>query len=64
MKAIIIMGSTADEPHAEKITVKLDEYNINWEQHAASAHKQPLEVESLNELFLPFVLLLSLVWFL
>ena len=31
MKAIIIMGSTADEPHAEKITVKLDEYNINWE---------------------------------
>ena len=44
MKAIIIMGSTADEPHAKKITAKLDEYKINWEQHAASAHKQPLEV--------------------
>ena len=44
MKAIIIMGSTADEPHAKKITAKLDEYKINWEQHAASAHKQPLKV--------------------
>ena len=49
MKAIIIMGSNADEPHAEKITVKLDEYNINWEQHAASAHKQPLEVLKILE---------------
>ena len=44
MKAIIIMGSTSDEPHAKKITDKLDDYNINWEQHAASAHKQPLKV--------------------
>ena len=44
MKAIIIMGSTSDEPHAKKITDKLDNYNINWEQHAASAHKQPLKV--------------------
>ena len=38
------MGSTSDEPHAKKITDKLDDYNINWEQHAASAHKQPLKV--------------------
>ena len=38
------MGSTSDEPHAKKITDKLDEYGINWEQHAASAHKQPLKV--------------------
>ena len=44
MKAILIMGSTFDEPHAKKITDKLDEYNIPWEQHAASAHKQPLRV--------------------
>lgn len=44
MKAILIMGSTSDEPHAKKITVKLDEFSIKWEQHAASAHKQPLKV--------------------
>ena len=44
MKTILIMGSTFDEPHAKKITDKLDEYNIPWEQHAASAHKQPLKV--------------------
>ena len=44
MKAVIIMGSTSDEPHAKKITVKLDEYGIAWEQHVASAHKEPLKV--------------------
>ena len=44
MKAVIIMGSTSDKPHAKKITDKLDEYRIDWEQHAASAHKQPLKV--------------------
>jgi len=44
MKAVLIMGSTSDEPHAKKITDKLDEYGVNWEQHAASAHKQPLKV--------------------
>ena len=44
MKAIIIMGSTYDEPHAKKITDVLDKYKIQWEQHAASAHKQPLKV--------------------
>jgi 5-(carboxyamino)imidazole ribonucleotide mutase len=38
------MGSTSDEPHAKNITDKLDEYGIAWEQHAASAHKQPLKV--------------------
>ncbi len=38
------MGSTSDESHAKKITDKLDDYGIAWEQHAASAHKQPLEV--------------------
>ena len=44
MKAVIIMGSISDEPHAKKITDKLDEYGIAREQHAASAHKQPLKV--------------------
>ena len=44
MKAVIIMGSTSDEPHSKKITDNLDEYGISWEQHAASAHKQPLKV--------------------
>ena len=44
MKTVIIMGSTSDEHHAKKITVKLDAYGIQWEQHAASAHKEPLKV--------------------
>ena len=44
MKAVLIMGSTSDEHHAKKITDKLNDYGINWEQHAASAHKQPLKV--------------------
>ena len=44
MKAVIIMGSISAEPHAKKITDKLDEYGIAWEQHVASAHKQPLKV--------------------
>ncbi|MCH7613182.1 MAG: AIR carboxylase family protein [Candidatus Marinimicrobia bacterium] len=44
MKAIIIMGSTSDESHAKKITDKLNEFGIAWEQHVASAHKQPLKV--------------------
>ena len=38
------MGSTSDEPHAKKITDKLDSYGIQWEQHAASAHKDPRKV--------------------
>ena len=49
MKTILIMGSTSDEPHAKKITDKLDEYKITWEQHAASAHKQPLKVLEILE---------------
>ena len=49
MKTVLIMGSTSDEPHAKKITDKLDEYGITWEQHAASAHKQPLKVLEILE---------------
>ena len=49
MNVVIIMGSISDEPHAKKITDKLDEFGISWEQHAASAHKEPLKVlEILN----------------
>lgn len=44
MQAIIIMGSTTDEPHAKKITNMLDEFGITWEQHVASAHKEPRKV--------------------
>ena len=43
------MGSTSDEPHAKKITDRLDEYGIAWEQHAASAHKKPLKVLDILE---------------
>lgn len=43
-KAVIIMGSVSDEAHAKKITDKLDAFGITWEQHAASAHKEPLKV--------------------
>ena len=42
MKAVLIMGSTSDEPHAKKITDKLDDYGIAWEQYVASAHKLSL----------------------
>ena len=38
------MGSTSDEPHAKKITDNLDNFGIAWEQHAASAHKEPIKV--------------------
>ena len=44
MKTVIIMGSTSDEHHAKKITDKLDVFGIQWEQHAASAHKDPRKV--------------------
>ena len=49
MKVVIIMGSISDEPHAKKITAKLDSYNIRWEQHSASAHKEPLKVLEILE---------------
>tara|TARA_X000001036_G_scaffold406694_1_gene415589 strand:- start:24 stop:410 length:387 start_codon:yes stop_codon:yes gene_type:complete len=49
MKTVLIMGSTSDEPHAKKITDRLDEYGIAWEQHAASAHKNPLKVLEILE---------------
>ncbi|MFP6854274.1 MAG: AIR carboxylase family protein [Opitutales bacterium] len=44
MKAVLILGSTSDEGHAKKITDGLDEHGVAWEQHVASAHKQPRKV--------------------
>ena len=53
MKVVVIMGSVSDEGHSLKITKKLDEYGIEWEQHAASAHK----AVSYTHLTLPTILL-------
>jgi 5-(carboxyamino)imidazole ribonucleotide mutase len=44
MKAIIIMGSTSDQSHADKITAVLDDLGVGHEVHAASAHKNPERV--------------------
>lgn len=49
MKTVIIMGSTSDLPWAKKITEKLTDLGIHWEQHTASAHKEPRKLlEILN----------------
>jgi phosphoribosylaminoimidazole-succinocarboxamide synthase len=37
---VLILGSHKDEQHAKKITDALSTYNIPFEQHVASAHKQ------------------------
>lgn len=46
MKVIIITGSNKgnDIDHAKKITDKLDEFKIEHEEFAASAHKEPTKV--------------------
>ena len=44
MKAVLIMGSTSDQPHADKITSTLDTLGVKHEVHAASAHKNPEKV--------------------
>jgi len=49
MKIILILGSASDADHAKKITDKLIEYNIAFEQHVASAHKQAPEALALLE---------------
>lgn len=43
-KAVLILGSSSDESHAKKITTKLDELGITFDQHVASAHKEPRKV--------------------
>ena len=49
MRVIFLMGSEADAPWAKKITDRLDEYGIQSETHAASAHKQPRKVLEILE---------------
>ena len=49
MKTVLILGSASDEGHAKKITDSLDEFGIKWEQHVASAHKQPRKVLDILE---------------
>ena len=49
MKAVLILGSSSDEGHAKKITDGLAEFEITWEQHVASAHKQPRKVLEILE---------------
>ena len=44
MRAVIIAGSTSDKEHVTKITDQLNELGVPWEDHAASAHKEPLKV--------------------
>ena len=49
MKTVIIMGSESDKDFVQKITSKLSELNIEFEEHVASAHKQPKEVLEIIE---------------
>ena len=44
MKAVLIMGSTSDQGHADKITSTLDTLGVSHETFAASAHKNPEKV--------------------
>jgi len=43
-KAVIIMGSSSDEEHADKITAALQQVDIAVDKHVASAHKEPRKV--------------------
>lgn len=43
------MGSEADKDFVQKITNKLKELNIEFEEHVASAHKQPKKVLKIIE---------------
>ncbi len=49
MKAVIIMGSAADQKFVKKITSELDAYSIPFSEHIASAHKDPLKVLEIIE---------------
>ncbi len=49
MKAVIIMGSTSDEDHAQSIIAGLEKEGVSWEKYVASAHKQPREVLKILE---------------
>ncbi len=49
MKAILILGSEVDRPHAAKITSELEKFEIPFEVIVASAHKNTREVLALIE---------------
>jgi 5-(carboxyamino)imidazole ribonucleotide mutase len=49
MKAILILGSEVDKPHAEQITSELKKLEIPFEVVVASAHKNTREVLKLIE---------------
>jgi len=49
MKAVLILGSTSDENHAGKITGALQSYGIAYDQHVASAHKEPRKLLKILE---------------
>jgi len=44
LKAVLLLGSHADEAWAKKITDSLDAAKVAWEQHVCSAHKEPRRV--------------------
>lgn len=43
-KAILLMGSKSDMPHAEKIAERLNQFGVPHVFRIASAHKAPLQV--------------------
>lgn len=43
-KAVLILGSSSDEAHAGRIAEKLESLSIPYDEHIASAHKQPEKV--------------------
>jgi 5-(carboxyamino)imidazole ribonucleotide mutase len=49
MKVVIIMGSTADQSFADKITEQFKAMQIEYAQHVASAHKNPKQVLEIVE---------------
>lgn len=47
--AVIIAGSSSDEPHIKKITDSLNEYGIPYNVTICSAHKQPNKLVEIIE---------------
>jgi 5-(carboxyamino)imidazole ribonucleotide mutase len=51
MKAVLILGSTKDEQHAEAVCKHLRDFNIPFEQHVTSAHKEPHRLLELLDIY-------------
>jgi len=47
----ILMGSSSDMPHAEKIGAALDEFGIAYDYRIGSAHKTPAHVLNIIETY-------------